>query len=129
MRGLRQEFSTSVLLITHDLGGVNELADRVAGMYAGRIVEAGTREEILGNPSHPYTRGLLGAMPSRALQGDRLNEIPGVVPQPTEWPAGCRFCTRCPRKLEICEQVIPGRTALSETHEVYCHAVQQDVSK
>ncbi len=128
MRGLRKDFGTSVLLITHDLGVVNELADRVAVMYAGKIIEVGTREEILSNPSHPYTQGLLAAMPSRAQHGQRLHEIPGVVPQPSEWPKGCRFCTRCPKKFEPCEDTVPGRTELSETHAAYCHYVHQEVS-
>ncbi len=129
MRGLRKDFETSVLLITHDLGVVNELADRVAVMYAGKLIEVGTRQEILGSPSHPYTRGLLGAMPSRALHGQRLNEIEGVVPQPSEWPSGCRFCTRCPRKMDICEEKTPGKTPLSESHFVHCHAVREDLQQ
>jgi oligopeptide/dipeptide ABC transporter ATP-binding protein len=127
MRDLRKDFETSVLLITHDLGVVNELADRVAVMYAGRLIEVGTREEVLGDPKHPYTRGLLAAMPSRSLHGQRLHEIPGVVPQPHEWPHGCRFCTRCPEKLDICEEEVPGITKLSETHSTNCHFVRREL--
>lgn len=129
MRELRRDFDTSVLLITHDLGVVNELADRVAVMYAGRLIEVGTREEVLGNPQHPYTQGLLAAMPSRSLHGERLHEIPGVVPQPHQWPKGCRFCTRCPKRLDICDEVVPGATVLSDTHSTHCHYVRQELER
>ncbi|MBK8482367.1 MAG: ABC transporter ATP-binding protein [Proteobacteria bacterium] len=123
LRELRQQLGTTVLLITHDLGVVNELADRVAVMYAGRVVELGTREEVLGEPRHPYTQGLLRAIPARARRGQRLTEIPGVVPAPQHWPAGCRFATRCPLAQALCHEVRPAATALSTTHEVSCHAV------
>ncbi len=129
MRELRRDFETSVLLITHDLGVVNELADRVAVMYAGRLIEIGTRDEVLGTPQHPYTQGLLAAMPSRSLHGQRLHEIPGVVPQPHQWPKGCRFCTRCPKRLDVCDEVVPGVTQLSETHATHCHYVRQELER
>jgi len=127
IRELRTQFDTSVLLITHDLGVVNELADRVAVMYAGKVIEQGLREEILATPAHPYTQGLLGAMPSRAAHGEPLHEIKGVVPQPSEWPEGCRFCTRCPKVFEPCELEVPRPTELSETHSVSCHYVREKV--
>jgi oligopeptide/dipeptide ABC transporter ATP-binding protein len=125
MRQLRDDFGTSVLLITHDLGVVNELADRVAVMYAGKIVEQGTRVEVLSNPQHPYTQGLLASMPSRALHGARLHEIPGVVPPPAEWPRGCRFCTRCERAFEPCREQLPEPFSVSEGHVVCCHDVER----
>ncbi len=128
LRELRREFGMSILLITHDFGVVNELADRVAVMYAGRIVEEASREDLLGAPSHPYSQGLLAAMPARAQRGKRLNEIPGVVPPLAMWPDGCRFCTRCPRVLPICEGVWPLRLNLGGDHAVYCHAIQQEAS-
>jgi oligopeptide/dipeptide ABC transporter ATP-binding protein len=123
LRQLQRELSTSILLITHDLGVVNELADRVAVMYAGRIVEQGTRREVLGAPRHPYAQGLLRAMPARARPGERLAEISGVVPPPAEWPAGCRFATRCPRAFAPCRERVPEFTALSPTQRAACHAV------
>jgi oligopeptide/dipeptide ABC transporter ATP-binding protein len=122
MNQLREDFDTAILLITHDLGVVNEVADHVAVMYAGRIVERGTRVDVLGAPQHPYTQGLLGAIPARAKRGEALAEIPGVVPQPHEWPAGCRFCTRCKLAFEPCEGILPEFTRISDSHKVACHA-------
>ena len=92
LRRLARETGTAVLLITHDLGVVNEIADRVAVMYAGRIVEEGSRaRRCSARPRHPYTQGLLRAMPGRVQPGERLAEIPGAVPAPDAWPPGCRF--------------------------------------
>jgi oligopeptide/dipeptide ABC transporter ATP-binding protein len=126
LRDLARDFGTAVLLITHNLGVVNELADRVIVMYAGQFSEEGTRDEILAAPKHPYTQGLLGSMPSLARRGQRLREISGVVPPPNEWPKGCRFCTRCPRAFEPCPTEAPDRTELSATHAAWCHAVRVD---
>ncbi len=123
LRELQRDFGSSILLITHDLGVVNELADRIAVMYAGRIIEQGLREEVLSAPRHPYTQGLLRSIPALAKRGERLTEIPGVVPRPSNWPKGCRFCTRCPRVFEPCPELVPGVTTLSETHSANCHAV------
>jgi oligopeptide/dipeptide ABC transporter ATP-binding protein len=124
LRELQRDFGSSILLITHDLGVVNELADRIAVMYAGRIIEQGRREEVLSTPRHPYTQGLLRSIPALAKRGERLAEIPGVVPRPGKWPKGCRFCTRCPRAFEPCPEIVPGDTRLSETHTAACHAVE-----
>jgi oligopeptide/dipeptide ABC transporter ATP-binding protein len=129
LRDLRRELGMSILLITHDFGVVNELSDRVGVMYAGRIVEEATREELLGAPRHPYSQGLLAAMPARALRGQRLNEIPGVVPPLSEWTSGCRFWTRCPRVLPVCQAVWPLRLDLKNGHMVHCHAVQSEASR
>jgi peptide/nickel transport system ATP-binding protein len=126
LRDLQREFRTSILLITHDLAIVNELADRIAVMYAGKIVEEGSREEILTTPRHPYTQGLLASMPSRVGPGERLAEIPGVVPSPAHWPSGCRFCTRCPRAFEPCPEIVPGATPVGGTQSACCHAVAQE---
>lgn len=122
MNDLRKDFDTAILLITHDLGVVNEVADDVAVMYAGRIVEQGTRLDLLATPQHPYTQGLIGAIPARAARGLALAEIPGVVPQPHEWPEGCRFCTRCKLAFEPCSSVLPLFTRVSDSHQVACHA-------
>jgi len=124
LRELQSDFGSAILLITHDLGVVNELADRIAVMYAGRIVEHGMREEVLREPRHPYTQGLLRSIPALAQRGERLAEIPGVVPRPANWPKGCRFCTRCPRAFEPCPEIVPGYTHVSETHTAACHAVE-----
>ena len=123
LAGLARETGTAILLITHDLGVVNQLADRVAVMYAGRIVEEGTRVAVLGAPRHPYTQGLLRSMPSRALPGERLAEIPGVVPAPDAWPPGCRFEARCAIATDVCRAREPERTLLGAGAAVRCHAV------
>jgi oligopeptide/dipeptide ABC transporter ATP-binding protein len=122
MRDLQHQTRTAILFITHDLGVVNEMADRVAVMYAGKIVEMGSRHSILGHPEHPYTRGLLAAMPGRARRGHRLYEISGVVPPPAAWPQGCRFAGRCPEVLPRCVAEPPPRVAPSSDQEVWCHA-------
>jgi peptide/nickel transport system ATP-binding protein len=128
LRQLQQDSSMSILLITHDLGIVNELADRVAVMYAGRIVEKGSRTDILSSPQHPYTQGLLRSMPALAPAGERLPEIPGVVPSPAEWPEGCRFSTRCERRFEPCDGQVPGPRQVGEGQIAWCHALDDDGS-
>ena len=125
LRELQRDLGTAILLITHDLGIVNELADRVAVMYAGRIVEEAPRKALLGAPRHPYTRGLLRSMPSLARPGERLEEIPGVVPPPSEWPAGCRFATRCPERFDPCAAQIPEATQVGPGHRAFCFAVER----
>jgi oligopeptide/dipeptide ABC transporter ATP-binding protein len=116
----------AILLISHNLGVVNELADRIAVMYAGRFAEEGAREEVLARPRHPYTQRLLASIPSRGRRGEPLAEIPGVVPSPGEWPAGCRFTTRCHRAFEPCAQIVPAATPVSATHAAWCHAVERE---
>ena len=99
---LRQRLGMAIVLITHDLGVVAEVCDRVAVMYAGEIVEQGTVAEIFQNPRHPYTEGLLKAIPRLGQRKDRLAVIPGTVPSATAWPVGCRFHTRCPYGWDLC---------------------------
>ena len=123
MRELGEETGAAILLITHDLGIVNELADRVAVMYGGRIVEEASRHALLGSPRHPYTRGLLRSMPALARHGERLEEIPGAVPPPSEWPAGCRFATRCLQVLEPCAGTVPETRSFGDAHHVACFAL------
>jgi peptide/nickel transport system ATP-binding protein len=129
LRELQRELGTAILLITHDLGVVNELADRIAVMYAGRLVEQGGRFEVLAGARHPYTQGLLRSMPSRAHGRERLHEIPGVVPSLRDWPAGCRFSTRCDRVWERCRREVPGTTVLSRSHAARCHAVAEEADR
>jgi oligopeptide/dipeptide ABC transporter ATP-binding protein len=126
LRELREGFDTAILLITHDLGVVNELSDRVCVMYAGSFVEQGSRQEVLGAPRHPYTQGLLRSVPARARRGEPLAEIPGNVPSPAEWPAGCSFAPRCPRVMPVCREVDPGPTRISPSQSARCHAVAEE---
>ena len=126
LRRLQRDDGLSILLITHDLGIVNELADRVAVMYAGRVIEIADRETLLSKAVHPYTAGLLRSMPARSAPHARLPEIPGVVPSPAHWPAGCRFASRCEKRFAPCEADEPGATHLAEGHIAHCHAVERD---
>jgi oligopeptide/dipeptide ABC transporter ATP-binding protein len=127
MRELQRDLGTAILLITHDLGVVNELADRIAVMYAGRIVEEAPRTRLLSEPRHPYSQGLLRSIPSRAVRGERLAEIPGVVPSPDAWPTGCRFSTRCTRVEELCRRETPARHAFAPDHVGFCHVAAREV--
>jgi peptide/nickel transport system ATP-binding protein len=127
LRDLQQRLGMAILLITHDFGIVNELADRVAVMYAGAIVEEGGRHDVLARPRHPYTRGLLRSMPALARPGERLVEIPGAVPSIGGWPDGCRFHPRCPLVFEPCHTIDPGWTRVAPAHAARCHAVEREV--
>jgi len=102
LRELQQEFGMSILLITHDLGIVAEMADFVAVMYAGQIVEFAPAEELFANPQHPYTLGLFQSRPSLGMRKKRLDVIPGVVPNPIHFPPGCRFHPRCSYAADVC---------------------------
>jgi oligopeptide/dipeptide ABC transporter ATP-binding protein len=117
---LRREMGLSVLLITHNLGVVHEIADRVAVMYAGEIVEVGPVGEIFANPQHPYTQGLLRSMPYLADRQDRLYVIPGRVPEIRAMPSGCRFAPRCQNQIEICTQQHPRLTEAESRHALRC---------
>jgi oligopeptide/dipeptide ABC transporter ATP-binding protein len=129
MRVLQRERGTAILLITHDLGVVNELADHIAVMYAGQLVEEGTRGDVLGDARHPYTQGLLRSIPSLARRGEPLAEIPGVVPSPSEWPVGCRFSTRCARVLDRCAAQVPPAVDLAPTRRAACHVVFEEQTR
>jgi len=107
LASLRERHGMAVLLITHDLGVVAEVCDRILVMYAGQIVEAGSVHEIFGAPRHPYTRGLLDSLPQIDQGGRRLRPIGGNVPSPTHWPAGCRFGERCPHAWDRCAVEAP----------------------
>jgi oligopeptide/dipeptide ABC transporter ATP-binding protein len=95
-------------------------------MYAGRLVEEGSRVDILAAPRHPYTIGLLRSIPSRGRRGERLAEIEGSVPSPSEWPKGCRFSTRCERVFDRCREVEPEAVVLSPSHRAACHDLARE---
>jgi oligopeptide transport system ATP-binding protein len=122
IRDLQRDFGTAVILITHDLGVVAGMADRVQVMYAGRIVEAAPTDALFANPAHPYTRGLLGSVPSLgAARGEPLTAIPGLPPDLGQLPEGCPFRPRCPRASEICASQYPRRDEVAPAHFVHCH--------
>ena len=126
LRTLQREHRMAVLLITHDLGIVNEIADRVLVMYAGRIIEEGDRRDVLARPGHPYTRGLLRSLPGVVERGARLEEIAGVVPRPSDWGVGCRFTNRCPLAFEPCAGTEAPRVEVGARHLAWCHAAARD---
>jgi peptide/nickel transport system ATP-binding protein len=104
---LAAEHGTALIWITHDLSVISGLADKIAVMYAGRIVETGDASEVLDSPLHPYTHGLIGSVPSRNRKGEKLRQIPGMTPSLLNLPAGCAFRTRCPRADALCAQEPP----------------------
>ena len=119
LAALRQEFGLSLLLITHDLGVVARAADRLAIMYAGRIVEMGPAGAVLASPGHPYTRGLLASIPGRR-PGGRLDAIPGAAPDLAALPPGCAFAPRCPDRIGACDRSRPDAYPLSPVREARC---------
>jgi oligopeptide/dipeptide ABC transporter ATP-binding protein len=121
MKGLREKFKTSVLIITHDLGIIAEMCDRIAVMYSGNIVEYATAEDLFKNPRHPYTKGLIGAIPSIEKRNQKLQTIRGMVPNLIYPPSGCRFHPRCDYRLEICDKVKPQLTEIAARYFVACH--------
>ncbi|MGL4323470.1 MAG: ABC transporter ATP-binding protein [Beijerinckiaceae bacterium] len=123
MRDMQRDTGTGLLLITHDLGVVAEMADDVAVMYAGRIVEMGSASAIFDNPQHPYTIGLMGSLPTLAKRREKLAAVPGAVPPPARWPAGCRFSTRCPFADLRCQASVPPLEKITSGHQVACFKV------
>ena len=117
---MRDQLGMAVLIITHNIGVIAEVADRVAVMYAGRIVEQSSVDQIFADPAHPYTRALLGCVPTLNDTRPRLSAIPGNLPDPRHRPPGCRFAPRCPRQIEVCHAAIPPMLALGATHEAAC---------
>ena len=119
IRDLRDKLDTSMILITHDLGVVAETCDSVAVVYAGQIVESGSKFDMFTKPTHPYTLGLFGSLPSMAVGEKRLHSIEGLPPDPTNLPEGCAFWPRCPHATEACKGTIPNRE-ISPGHFVRC---------
>lgn len=122
MNGLKEKLNTSMILITHDLGVVAEMCDKVAIMYAGEIVEYGTLEDVydMTKNHHPYTLGLFGSIPDLTKNEERLHPVGGMMPDPTELPQGCKFHPRCTNCMEICRREIPD-VAKINGHQIQCH--------
>ncbi len=121
LRNLKDKINSSIMFITHDLGVIAEMADYVVVMYAGRIVEQGTAEEIFAHPAHPYTVGLMASKPVVGKQVDKLYSIPGKVPNPINMPNYCYFKDRCEMCLERCNGEYPCEISISPTHRVSCY--------
>ena len=126
MKDLVEEFGMAILFITHDLGVIAQTADRVAVMYLGELVETGSVRQVIREPAHPYTQGLLNALPKLENLDEPLTPVPGDIPSPLERPSGCVFHTRCSQFIEgTCDASIPGVTALADGHAAACFVVEQ----
>jgi oligopeptide/dipeptide ABC transporter ATP-binding protein len=125
LRDLQRRLGMAVLLITHNLGVVAETARRVYVMYAGQIVEEAPTGALFAHPAHPYTEGLIAAVPRLDRKRDRLAQIPGQVPPPTEWPAGCRFHPRCPWAWDKCRVELPPMLEVEPGHRARCWLVNE----
>jgi oligopeptide/dipeptide ABC transporter ATP-binding protein len=120
MRELKADFGTSMLFISHDLGVISEVADRIVVMYAGKIVEESTSKKLFKQPEHPYTKGLLRSLPDGKLRGEKLETITGFVPSVENFPEGCRFHNRCPAALPACQTLSPSTQQIDEVSKVAC---------
>ncbi|MFX1570344.1 MAG: ABC transporter ATP-binding protein [Promethearchaeota archaeon] len=121
MKDLKSRFKTSILIITHDLGIIAEICDRIAVMYSGNIVEYATAEALFKKPRHPYTKGLMGAIPSIEKKNQKLVTIRGMVPNLIYPPSGCRFHPRCDQRLEICDKIKPVLNEIADKYFIACH--------
>ena len=126
MKRLKTEYSTSLLMITHNLGIISELCENVSVIYAGRIIESGSVKEVFGNPKHPYTIGLLGAIPDLEGKRERLHAIPGKIASATNIPSGCAFHPRCTFCSEACSIKIPQMVEINKEHHVACFREKVD---
>ena len=129
LRGLKDKINSSIMLITHDLGVIAEMADYVVVMYSGRVVEAGTAKEIFAHPAHPYTIGLMASKPVVGREVDKLYSIPGKVPNPINMSNYCYFRDRCDKRKGCCDGAYPGEISLSETHRVSCYLYDEEARK
>jgi oligopeptide/dipeptide ABC transporter ATP-binding protein len=125
LRSLQQRLGMAVVFVTHDLGVVADLCTRVVVMYAGQVVEEAPAEELFARPRHPYTAGLLAAIPQRGVEGERLASIPGVVPPPAAMPTGCRFHPRCPHAVEACTSTIVELRPAGDHHTARCLRIDE----
>jgi len=126
MKKVRDEQGTSIMLITHDLGVVAEMCQRVIVMYAGQIVEEADVKKLFDEPRHPYTRGLMKSMPSISVNEERLSAIPGAVPLMSEMPAGCRFAPRCAEAMDVCRQKNPELLPISASQKCRCWLYREE---
>ena len=120
LKDIQQQFNVAMILVTHDVGIVANYCDRVAVMYAGRIVESAPVRDIFSNPSHPYTRALLNSLPNMELNVDRLDSIEGQPPELHALPPGCPFAVRCSEAMDICREEYPPSTVVSDGHHMSC---------
>ena len=121
IKDLRRQFNLTNILISHDLGVVHELSNKIAVMYLGHIVEFGPAEEVFTNPRHPYTQALFDSIPSIDAEGiDSLKTLEGQIPSPINPPSGCPFHTRCAKACEVCSQKTPAQTVVGKDHMVSC---------
>ncbi len=120
MNDLKKNIDASIIFITHDLGVIAEMSDRVMVMYAGKVVELSTTEDIFKNPKHPYTVGLIGSKPDLTTETDRLHVIPGNVPDLNNRPSGCPFHPRCEHAMDVCKERFPDETIIGDGHLVNC---------
>lgn len=120
MNELKKKINASIIFITHDLGVIAEMSDRVMVMYAGKVVEMASTVEIFKNPKHPYTVGLIGSKPDMSTETDRLNVIPGNVPDLNNLPSGCPFHPRCEHAMDICKKEFPAEVKVDEGHITSC---------
>jgi oligopeptide/dipeptide ABC transporter ATP-binding protein len=127
MRDLQRTENMAIMMITHDLGVVAEMCDRVMVMYAGQVVEETDVKTLFADPKHPYTRGLLASLPQLAGDQDRLQSIPGQVPNPAHMPSGCRFAPRCPVKKARCETIQPELLETAPSHSCRCLLQQEGI--
>ncbi|MBX6351879.1 MAG: ABC transporter ATP-binding protein [Thermoflavifilum sp.] len=123
MRQLREDFNTAIILITHDLGVVAEMADHVVVMYAGQVVESVNADELFAEPLHPYTQGLMASIPTLDEEKEVLYSIPGTVPDAAAFPEGCRFASRCPLAQPSCFEKMPELREVKPGHFVRCDVV------
>lgn len=126
MKELKKQYGTSMIMITHDLGIVADICDEVSVVYAGRVVEHGTLEDIFDHTLHPYTEGLFNSLPNMADRTQRLKPIKGLMPDPSNLPEGCAFCPRCNYAKDICARKKPGRLWSNDTHYVECHLYNEN---
>jgi oligopeptide/dipeptide ABC transporter ATP-binding protein len=123
---LKRTENMGIIMITHDLGVIAEMADHVSVMYAGKIVESASVYDVFGQPKHPYTQGLLASMPSREKIGHRLNAIQGTVPHPLNLPPGCSFSPRCPKRFDACDVAFPALTQVAPDHLAACYLYSEE---
>ena len=125
LKKIQKEYNMGIVLITHDLGVVADVADDIVVMYAGKSMEIAPKDTIFNSPCHPYTHGLIRSIPQLDTKAERLYSIQGTVPDIRNFPPGCRFCTRCPFVLPVCKEKEPPFVKLNEKHFVRCHRAEE----